>query len=109
MKKGILFLMLSVLTIGAWADDVSSIESPTQIPDIRTYFGTDKFVYSKADKKVYAYNNLNRYEEYGLYQEVKLTSPDYVEVNYIATDATHPTYINTCYIHKPHNQIIANV
>ena len=98
MKKGILFLILSVLTLGAWADDTSTALSPTRISDIRTYTGTDKFVYSIADGKEYAYNNLNRYEEYGVYQTVKFSTPDYVEVEYIETKEGNQTYLNTGYI-----------
>ena len=106
MKKGILFLILSVLTLGAWADDTSTALSPTRISDIRTYTGTDKFVYSIADGKEYAYNNLNRYEEYGVYQTVKFSTPDYVEVEYIETKEGNQTYLNTGYIIKANSQFV---
>ena len=106
MKRKLLFLtMLSALSIGAWAD-TSSIENPTQIQDIRTYTGTDKYVYSRADLKVYAYNNYNRYEEYGVYEEVTFVSPDYTEVEYIETDASHKTYLDTGYKIKANSRVM---
>ena len=107
MKKGLLFLMLSVLTLGAWADDTSSAESPTEIADISTYTGTDKFVYSIADEKVYAYNSSGAYELYGQYLTVdgSYTDIDYIETT-TAMGTSNVPYINTGYVHKSTTKIV---
>ena len=99
--------MLSVLSIGAWADDTSSAESPTEIADISTYTGTDKFVYSIADEKVYAYNSSGAYELYGQYLTVdgSYTDIDYIETT-TAMGTSNVPYINTGYVHKPTTKIV---
>ena len=93
--------MLSVLTLGAWADDVTAV-----VDNISSYSGTASYVYNNADGKVYARNNAGKYERYGVYEKVSLT---HNEVDYIATDASHQTYINTGYIHKANTRIVADV
>ena len=101
MMKRVLFLLLSLLSIGAWADDVTAV-----VDNIGSYSGTASYVFNKADSKVYARNNLGSYERYGVYEKVSLT---HNEVEYIATDASHLTYINTGYIHKANTRIVADV
>ena len=85
--------MLSVLTLGAWADDVTAV-----VDNISSYSGTASYVYNKADKQVYVRNNMGTYEPYGKY---------YTEVEYI--ESTGSAYINTGYIHKANTRIVADV
>ena len=86
----------------------------TPIESIASYAGTDPYVFDMASRKYYAYNNLNQYEEFGLYPEVstlKVAGGGATEIEYIATLESvgkHP-YINTNYIPKANTRIVMDV
>ncbi len=104
MKKKLLFLMLSVLTLGAWAQS-----SPTVVvtDDVYSYQGTDTYVFSKAHGKVYVRNSVNEYEPYGVYEKVTGLSPinamQTTPIEYIS--APDGAYINLNYIPKSNTKI----
>ena len=68
-------------------------------------------MFDESTRKYYAYNNLNQYEEFGLYPEVrtlKVAGGGISEIEYIATlesVGAHP-YINTNYIPKANTKIV---
>ncbi|MBQ3632123.1 MAG: hypothetical protein II949_12945 [Prevotella sp.] len=81
------------------------------VSDLAEYTGNAPFVYNEADGKVYALNNLNEYEEYGIYEKsatLKVAEGD-TEIEYIETKTTgnHP-YINTGYIFKENTRIVVD-
>ena len=103
MKKGILFLMLSVLTLGAWADDVTAV-----VDNISSYSGTASYVYNNADGKVYARNNTGAYELYGIYEKVgnlNVRQSGTREIEYIKSP--DGAYINLNYIPKNNTRAVA--
>ena len=113
MKKGILFLLLSVLTIGAWAQSSPNV---VVADDINSYSGTETYVFSKADGKIYVHNNLGAYERYGVYERVtslKTAGDNISEIEYIATKGEDGTanvpYLNTGYIPKANTRIVLDV
>ena len=55
----------------------------TIIDDLASYTGTDATVFNKADGKVYKYNSMGLYEQYGVYEVVDFTAPQATEVEYI--------------------------
>ena len=86
---------------------VTSGDTPTQVPcyavvdDISQYSDTEFVdVYNKADEKWYKLNNLNQYEEYGVYGDsissgsTSRLPQGYTEVEYIQNN-TQGAYINT--------------
>lgn len=84
------------------------------IESIASYTGTEPYVFDMSSRKYYAYNNLNQYEEFGLYPEVntlKVAGGGVTEIEYIATMesvGTHP-FINTNYIPKANTKIKMDV
>ena len=84
------------------------------IESIASYTGTEPYVFDLSSRKYYAYNNLNQYEEFGLYPEVntlKVAGGGVTEIQYIATMesvGTHP-FINTNYIPKANTKIKMDV
>lgn len=84
------------------------------IESIASYTGTEPYVFDLSSRKYYAYNNLNQYEEFGLYPEVntlKVAGGGVTEIEYIATMesvGTHP-FINTNYIPKANTKIKMDV
>ncbi len=89
-------------------DDTSEV---VVVSDLAEYTGNAPFVYNEADGKVYALNNLNEYEEYGIYEKsatLKVAEGD-TEIEYIETKTTgnHP-YINTGYIFKENTRIVVD-
>ena len=113
MKKGLLFLMLSVLTLGAWAQSSPNV---VVADNINTYTGTDTYVFNKADGKIYVRNNANDYERYGIYEKVtslKVAGESINQISYIATKGEEGTdnvpYLNTGYIAKANTRIVLDV
>ena len=113
MKKKLLFLLLSVLTLGAWAQSSPSV---VVADDINTYSGSETYVFSKADGKIYVRNNANDYERYGIYEKVtslKVAGETINEISYIATKSEDGTdnvpYLNTGYIPKANTRIVLDV
>ena len=81
----------------------------TVVSDLEEYTGNDPYVYNQADGKLYVLNNLNEYEEYGVYEKtatLKVAEGD-TEIEYIETktNGNHP-YINTGYIFKENTRIV---
>lgn len=79
------------------------------VSDLADYTGNATYVYNEADGKIYVLNNLNKYEEYGIYEKsatLKVAEGDR-EIEYIETktDGNHP-YINTGYIFKENTRVI---
>ena len=109
MKKFILSglaLLLGMLT--TQAQDV------TVVDNINDYTGTEAYVYSKADGKTYARNNLGAYELYGVYVKtntLNIADPSAKPkvIDYIATDDDNKAYINTGYVHKANTRVVADV
>ena len=104
--------MLSVLSIGqAMADPVEAFP----VENISTYNGTAPFVYSSADGKFYAFNNLGQYEEYGVYVKtgtlkVASATNEGSEIQYIRTRNQSPLpYINLNYIPKANTRVVATM
>jgi len=113
MKKKLLFLLLSVLTIGAWAQSSPNV---VVADNINSYTGTDTYVFSKADGKIYVRNNANDYERYGIYEKVtslKVAGESINQISYIATKGEDGTnnvpYLNTGYIAKANTRIVLDV
>lgn len=110
MKKFLfLFMGLLLSSLGAFAQS-TTIEA-TPIESLSTYTGTEPYVFDMSARKYYAYNNLNQYEEMGIYPEVstlKVAGGGVTEIEYIATNATMGTkpYINTGYVHKANTRIV---
>jgi len=100
LKKLLLFVAAAFVGSFAFAQD--SPETATVIDDIATYEGTDYFVFSKADRRVYALNNLGKYEKFGIYEKVYTLKAAGVEgeVDYIesAAESTRNNVIPTDYI-----------
>ena len=78
---------LLLLFMGLFVSGYALAQSPTIVSDLRTYAGSDAFIYSVADKKIFARNNLGKYELYGEYEHVNFSNPGYVEVEYIESEA----------------------
>ncbi|MBQ8047568.1 MAG: hypothetical protein IJ196_06565 [Prevotella sp.] len=107
MKKVLLLfvgLMVSMLT---FADSPNVVV----IDDLAAYHGSEPFVYNKKDGKVYAYNSLNEYEQYGLYTKVnslKVASGNDTAIEYIeaVSGVSVFPYINTGYTHTPETRVV---
>ena len=71
--------------------------------DISTYTGTFKDVFDKSSDTWYKRNNLNEYEEYGIYGSGRTSCEGstsrlpqgYTEVEYIRQNSNYDAYINT--------------
>ena len=86
----------------------------TVVDDISTYTGDAAYVYSKANGKTYALNNLGAYELYGVYVKtntLNIADPSATNkvIDYIYTDNDHLAYINTGYVHTTNTKIVAEV
>ncbi|MBP3711009.1 MAG: alpha/beta hydrolase [Bacteroidaceae bacterium] len=72
------------------------------------------FFLDSIDGRIYALNNLDVYEPYGIYEKVKVlkvAEPRPAEIEYIETtadmyDQAHAAYINTGYTHTPNTRIV---
>ena len=111
MKK-ILFLFMGLL-LGAWYSTANA-QDVTVIDDVSTYTGTDAYVYSKADGKVWVRNNLGQYERYGVYVKtntLNIADPEATNqpIQYIATNDDNLAYINTGYVHTANTRVVADV
>lgn len=114
MKK-ILFIFMGLLIGGLFSSANAQIEA-TPIDNLSTYTGTEPYVFDMSARKYYALNNLNQYEEMGLYPEVstlKVAGGGITEIEYIATEQSQGTdnvpYINTNYIPKANTRIVMDV
>ena len=108
MKKFLLFFMGILFSGLAFAQGVT-VKVVDKLADAT---GTDTYVYCKADGKIYAYNTLGNYEEYGLYSKVNTLAVAGAdrEIEYIETTTDMQTvpYINTGYIHKANTRIVVD-
>ena len=80
----------------------------TIIDDLASYTGTDATVFNKADGKVYKYNSMGLYEQYGVYEVVDFTAPQATEVEYI-TNAGNSDLIIPDYRPKANTRVFATV
>ncbi|MBQ6186359.1 MAG: hypothetical protein IJK49_00230 [Prevotella sp.] len=100
LKK--LLLLVAVAFVGSFAYAQNTPETATVIDNLDTYVGTDPFVFNKADRSVYALNNLGKYEKFGVYEKVYTlkAAVENGEVDYIESAAvgTRNNYIKTDYI-----------
>ena len=100
LKK--LLLLVAVAFVGSFAYAQNTPETATVIDNLDTYEGTDPFVFNKADRSVYALNNLGKYEKSGIYEKVYTlkAAVENGEVDYIqsAGESTRNNYIKTDYI-----------
>ena len=100
LKK--LLLLVAVAFVGSFAYAQNTPETATVIDNLETYEGSDPFVFNKADRNVYALNNLGKYEKFGIYEKVYTLQAAGVEgeVDYIqsAAESTRNNYIKTDYI-----------
>lgn len=100
LKK--LLLLVAVAFVGSFAYAQNTPETATVIDNLDTYEGTDPFVFNKADRSVYALNNLGKYEKFGIYEKVYTlkAAVENGEVDYIqsAAEGTRNNYIKTDYI-----------
>ncbi len=115
MLKKILFLLGGVL-LSTFSLQAQIAPKLTVVNNINSYVGSAEKVYSKADNKWYALNNMGHYEEYGVYEKVstlKVSGGDATEIEYIATVESNGTdnvpYINTHYIPKANSRIVLDV
>jgi len=89
----------------------------TPIESLASYTGIDQYVFDMAGRKYYALNNLDEYEEFGIYPEVSTLKVSGVstshEIEYIATSESEAyanmPYINTNYIPKANTRIVLDV
>ena len=105
MKKIFLFFIGMLISTMTFAADVVVIEN------LNTYTGSEPYVYNKADGKIYAYNSLNEYEEYGVFTEVetlKVASGTDKAIDFIETYAgiSPFPYINTGYTHTANTRVV---
>ena len=81
----------------------------TPIENISGYDGNKPYVFDKSSSKFYALNNLNQYEEFGLYPEVSslkvVGATSVTEIEYIKS--TSDAYINLNYIPKANSRAVA--
>ena len=88
--------------VGSFAYAQDTPETATVIDNLDTYVGTDPFVFNKADRSIYALNNLGKYEKFGVYEKVYTlkAAVENGEVDYIqsAGESTRNNYIKTDYI-----------
>ena len=108
MKK--LFLLFLGL-VGVFLSASAATIEATPIESLASYEGSEPYVYDITARKYYALNNLNEYEEFGLYPEVstlKVTGGGVTEIEYIAVNNTMSTfpYINTGYVFKADTRIV---
>ncbi len=108
MKKFLLFFMGILFSGLAFAQGVT-VKVVDKMSDAT---GTDTYVYCKADGKIYAYNTLGNYEEYGLYSKVNTLGVagadqecEYIETT---TDMQTMPYIDTGYIHKTNTRVVVD-
>lgn len=102
-----MFFICMLMSSVTFAQDITIVD------DVATYTGSDAFVYSKKDGKVYAYNSMNEYELYGLYTKVNtltVASGNDVPVDYIAAEPGMEVapYINSGYTHTPETRVVVN-
>ncbi len=112
MKK-ILFLFMGLMMVSLGTYAQSTIEA-TPIDNLSTYTGTEPYVFDMSARKYYAYNNLNQYEEMGIYPEVstlKVAGGGATEIEYIKTNSSMGTipYINLNYIPKANSKAVATM
>ena len=113
MKKFLfLFMGLLLSSLGTFAQS-TTIEA-TPIDNLSTYTGTEPYVFDMSARKYYAYNNLNQYEEMGIYPEVstlKVAGGGVTEIEYIKTNSSMSTvpYINLNYIPKANSRAICTL
>ena len=105
MKKFFMFFIALLMSSVTFAQDIVVIE------DLATYQGSEPFVYNKKDGKVYAFNSLNEYEQWGLYTKVdnlKVASGSDLAIDYIAavSGMEELPYINTGYTHTPETRVV---
>ena len=84
----------------------------TPVENVAAYTGSDPYVFDKATKKYYAYNNQGAYEEYGIITKVgtlKVAGGGATEIAYIKTNNSMGTipYINLNYIPKKDSRAYA--
>lgn len=98
----ILLLLLFGVSAEFLALAQNSPVDATIVDDLSTYGGTDAFVFNKADSRIYAFNNLGRYERYGIYEKVRtlVVEPADGELPYIYSmpGKARNAYIKTDYI-----------
>ena len=110
MMKKFLLLFMGVLMGGLFTSVNAQAIEATPVDNLSTYTGSDPFVYDRTTGKYYAYNNLNQYEEYGVYQEVttlKVAGGGVSEIEYIK--AQNDAYINLNYIPKANSKAICTI
>ena len=109
MKKALslIWVLMSVMFAMAQSVDVTIIDN------INSYEGDAPFVYSKADGKTYALNNLGKYELYGTLEVVPSLKPagtageiEFIETTY---DMKPVPYINSTIIPKSNTRIVAEI
>ena len=107
MKKIFMFFIGMLMSSVTFAQDIAIID------DVVTYNGSEPFVYSKKDGKVYAYNSMNEYEQYGLYTKVTslaVASGNDMPIDYIEAVAGMEVspYINSGYMHTAQTRVVVN-
>lgn len=105
MKKVFLLFIGMLMSSMTFAADIVIVDN------LATYKGSEPYVYNKADGKVYAYNSLNEYELYGIYNKVSSLTVaqgadkaiDFIEAK---SDMSTAPYIVTDYVHTPDTRVV---
>lgn len=104
MKK---FFLLIATVLSSFT---ASAQSVTVVDDIATYAGDDAYVFSQKDGKTYVRNNLNQYEQYGVYVKtntlnIASTDTQYAQIEYLKSP--DGAFINLNYIPKQNSKAVA--
>ena len=105
MKRFSLLLASLLMATIMYADVIEAVP----VEDISTYTGDAPYVYDMKGFKYYALNNLNQYEEYGIFSKVstlKEAGLKDAELDYIQTTSAG-AYFKTGYIPKNNTRAVA--
>ena len=101
MPRILLLLMFGVF-VDIFSIAQNTPDNATIVDDLSTYGGADAFVFNKTDSRIYALNNLGKYEQYGNYEKVRtlVVKPTDGELPYIYSvpGNVRNAYIRTDYI-----------